>query len=1227
MNKSTAEVSIAQALGQRILILDGAMGTMIQRHQLQETDYRGGINGRFKDWPIDLKGNNDLLSITRPDIIQGIHDLYLDAGADIIETNTFNANAISMADYRMETLVRELNMASARCARASADKFTRQDPAKERFVAGAIGPTNRTASMSPDVNDPAFRAVTFDQLSAAYLEQIQALAEGGVDLLLIETIFDTLNAKAAVFAALSFNETAARPLPLMISGTITDASGRTLSGQTAEAFWISLKHARPLAFGFNCALGAKDMRPHIAELASIAGCFISAYPNAGLPNQFGQYDQTPAEMAEFVKEFAASGLVNIVGGCCGSTPDHIRAIHDAVRNMAPRQRPEIAPVTAFSGLEPLKIRDGSAAFLNIGERTNVTGSKKFARLIIDGKYDEALAVARQQVDNGAQAIDVNMDEAMLDSKAAMVKFLNLIAAEPDIARVPIMIDSSKWDVIHAGLKCVQGKSIVNSISLKEGEETFRACASILRKFGAATVVMAFDEQGQADTKDRKIEICTRAYRILTRDIGFPPEDIIFDPNIFAVATGIEAHNNYAVDFIDAVRVIKQTLPHCRISGGVSNVSFSFRGNDPMREAMHSVFLYHAIKAGMDMGIVNAGMIAVYDELPKGLLERVEDVILNRRPDATERLITFAETVKSSGKASVEDLAWRATPVEERLAHSLVKGLTDFIDADLDEALLKYPKPLAIIEGPLMDGMNHVGDLFGQGKMFLPQVVKSARVMKKAVARLQPLLEKDKSGAAKSAGRIIMATVKGDVHDIGKNIAGVVLACNNFEIIDIGVMVPCGKILEAAREHKADIIGLSGLITPSLDEMVHVATEMQKQGFTIPLLIGGATTSENHTAVKIAPAYKGAVVHCKDASRAVGICRNLMDTALNAEFMARNTAAQEALRRRFGEEKSRRQLVSLAEARRQAFTSPWAKIPITTPSFLGVKAVDNVDIHTLRRYIDWSYFFLAWGLKGRAAQILAHPDTAKEAAKLMQDGNAMLDEIAAKGLLQCRAVLGLFPANSAGDDIIIYTDETRIKDAGVIHTLRQQIAKNVEDQPFFALADFIAPKTGGIKDYVGAFAATGGAGIEQALALYANDDYKCLMLKVLADRLAEALAEYLHEKTRREFWGYAPDEQLAPQDLIAEKYQGIRPANGYPSAPDHSEKSETFRLLDAPARAGITLTDSLMMMPAASVCGYYFAHPQSQYFIIGAIGDDQIKDYARRKNWTIDEARQQLASIL
>ncbi len=1225
MNKSFTTHPITLALNKRILILDGAMGTMIQRHSLTETDYRGGTSGRFKDWTSDLKGNNDLLAITQPDIIQGIHELYLDAGADIIETNTFNANAVSMADYHMEHLIHELNICATRLARTAADKFTKKDPSKPRFVAGSIGPTNRTASISPDVNDPSYRAVTFDQLVNVYSAQIQALAEGGVDILLIETIFDTLNAKAAVFAALTFNETTSTPLPIAISGTITDASGRTLSGQTSEAFWLSLKHAQPLAFGFNCALGAKDMRPHIMELAKLAPCFISAYPNAGLPNQFGQYDQTPDQMAALLREFADSGLANILGGCCGSTPDHISAIYAAVKDLPPRQRPIITPISSYTGLEPLVLRS-SSNFMNIGERTNVTGSKKFAKLIIDGHYEEALSVARQQVEAGAQAIDVNMDEAMLDSKAVMVKFLNLIASEPDISRVPVMIDSSKWDVIEAGLKCIQGKAIVNSISLKEGEAAFKSRASLIKKYGAATVVMAFDEDGQADTKARKIAICTRAYNILTKEIGFPPEDIIFDPNIFAVATGIDAHNNYALDFIEAIAEIKQTLPHCRISGGVSNVSFSFRGNDSMREAMHSAFLFHAIKAGMDMGIVNAGMIAVYDEVPKDLLERIEDVILNRRTDATERLVTFAENMKSKDKKTVEDQAWRSAPVEERLAHCLVKGITDFIAIDLTEALTKYPRPLMIIEGPLMNGMNHVGDLFGAGKMFLPQVVKSARVMKKAVAILQPMIEKDKTGSSRSAGKILMATVKGDVHDIGKNIAGVVLACNNFEIIDIGVMISCEKILAAAREHKADIIGLSGLITPSLDEMTLVASEMQKAGFTIPLLVGGATTSENHTAVKIAPAYQGVVVHVKDASRGVGVCRSLMNSEIKNQYILDVKIKQAEVRTTFSQEAMSRKLLSIDLAREKKFTTDWAAAKISKPSFLGVQTVNHFDIRRIIERIDWSFFFLAWGLKGRYPAILNDARQGEEATQLFNDANDLLQEFVAKDLLRCNGIFGIFPANSIGDDIEIYTDDTRSAILTRFSMLRQQVEK-VSGEPYYCLADFIAPKSSGVKSYMGTFAVTGGIGLETAIQKANGDDYRITMLKTLADRLAEGFTEVLHEMVRKEYWGYAPEENLSNDEIFAGHYRGIRPAPGYPACPDHTEKEQLFSILNATEKTGITLSETFMMFPAASVCGYYFSCPKSVYFPIGHIDTTQLADYAKRKGWTIEQARKWLGPLL
>jgi 5-methyltetrahydrofolate--homocysteine methyltransferase len=1222
MRNATFNHPIVQQLANRILILDGAMGTMIQKRNLSENDYCGD---RFKGWSHDLKGNNDLLSLTRPDIISYIHKQYLNAGADLIETNTFNANAVSLADYKMAPLVHELNVAAARLARTAADEYTKKDPSRPRFVAGSIGPTNKTASLSPDVNDPGKRSVTFDTLVKAYSEQIQGLVEGGVDILLIETIFDTLNAKAAIFATLSFNESAERPIPVMLSGTITDASGRTLSGQTAEAFWISVRHARPLAVGFNCALGARDLKPHIETIARLADTFVCAYPNAGLPNQFGQYDQTPAEMAALVREFASDGLVNILGGCCGTTPDHIRAIAESVRSLPPRPVPQIAPVTSLSGLEPLVLRP-NANFLNIGERTNVTGSRKFAKLILDGNYDEALSVARQQVDAGAQAIDINMDEAMLDSRAAMTRFLNLIAAEPDITRVPVMIDSSKWEVIEAGLKCVQGKPIVNSISLKEGEAKFREQAGLLRKYGAATVVMAFDEQGQADTRERKVGIAKRAYKILTEELDFPPEDIIFDPNVFAVATGIEAHNNYAVDFIEAVREIKRTLPHCRVSGGISNVSFSFRGNDAVREAMHTVFLYHAIKAGLDMGIVNAGMVGVYDEIPKDLLERAEDVILNRRKNATERLVEFAETVKAKGAVEVQDEAWRKEPVEKRLAHALIKGLTDFVDADLAEALKKYPRPLDIIEGPLMDGMNIVGDLFGAGKMFLPQVVKSARVMKKAVAILQPLIEKDKSAGHQSAGRVLLATVKGDVHDIGKNIAGVVLACNNFEIVDLGVMVPGQIILDKAREVKADLIGLSGLITPSLEEMAHVASLMEKQGFTVPLLIGGATTSENHTAVKIAPNYSGAVMHVRDASKGVGVCRKLLDAKAREAFITETKARQETLRQDFDKNRSFWKLVPLKEAREKRPEMDWCKATVTIPSFTGTKVLKDFNLKRIRERIDWSFFFLAWGLKGRYPQILKDPRQGVEATRLLRDAQAMLDEIIAKRLLSCNGVFGLLPANSVEDDIEIYTDAARSKILTTIHTLRQQVEKPGGD-PYLALADFIAPKASRVKSHIGVFAVTGGIGLEDAVKNMKGDDYRITLLKLLADRLAEGFAEVLHENVRKDYWGYAPDENLSNEELFEGKYRGIRPAPGYPACPDHTEKAQIFDLLDATKLAGIGLTETFMMTPAASVCGYIFSCPRALYFPIGHIAEDQLQDYARRKGWDLSEAKKWLAPLI
>lgn len=1204
------EHPIHALLKERILILDGAMGTMIQRYGLDEAAYRGHVCQHHQG---DLKGNNDLLSITQPQIIEEIHREYLAAGADIIETNTFNSNAISMADYHMEDKVYELNLAAARIAKKAAADFTAQDPKRPRFVAGALGPTTRTTSLSPDVKDPGYRAVTFDQLVAAYTEQVRGLVDGGVDLFLVETIFDTLNAKAAIYAIDAYSAEHNLKIPVMISGTITDQSGRTLSGQTAEAFWISMKHARPLTIGFNCALGAEEMRPHIAELSELCPSYICAYPNAGLPNAFGEYDQTPEIMMALVREFAASGLVNVLGGCCGTTPDHIRAIAEAVKDLKPRALKEIPVRTAFSGLEPLVIREDTN-FVNVGERTNVTGSKKFAKLILAGDFDEALSIARQQVEAGAQIIDINMDEAMLDSEQAMTRFLNLVAAEPDISRVPIMIDSSKWTVIEAGLKCVQGKSIVNSISMKEGEAAFKEQAVKVRRYGAAAVVMAFDEKGQADTEARKIEICSRAYRILTEEVGFPPEDIIFDPNIFAIATGIEEHNNYAVDFIQACKAIKASLPHCKISGGVSNVSFSFRGNDPVREAMHSAFLYHAIKAGLDMGIVNAGMIAVYDDIPKDLLVLIEDVILNRRPDATEKLVTFAESYKSGGKKIVEDLAWRKEPVEKRLAHAMIKGIVDFIDEDVEEARKLTTRPLDVIEGPLMDGMNIVGDLFGAGKMFLPQVVKSARVMKKAVAYLTPFIEKEKAaGDSRTAGRILMATVKGDVHDIGKNIVGVVLGCNNFEIIDLGVMVPCEQILKTAREKNVDMIGLSGLITPSLHEMAHVAEEMDRQGFTIPLLIGGATTSVNHTAVKIAPAYRHPAVYVKDASRSVGVCRSLMDAVQKEVFMTKTREDYERLRAEHAGKAASRKYLTLEQARERAFKPDWSKAAIVKPSFLGVKALRDFDLNEIRKTIDWSPFFMAWELKGKYPDILKHERYGEEASKLFREANQMLDEIIAKKLLKAHGVIGFFPASRVGDDIELYTDDTRSKVLTVMHSLRQQVDLPGK-KPCMAQADFVAPKDSGLADYIGAFAVTGGLGAEALAAQYEkdHDDFKSIMVKALADRLAEAFAEHLHLLVRKKYWGYAPEENLSNEEIIKGTYRGIRPAPGYPACPDHTEKPPLFKLLNAEENAGISLTESCAMTPASSVCGLYFANPESRYFALDLIQEDQVTDYAKRK---------------
>ncbi len=1212
-------------LQQRILILDGAMGTMIQRYKLSEADYRGE---RFKDWASDLKGNNDLLTLTQPKIIRDIQSAYLDAGADILETNTFNATAIAMADYQMEALVYELNFEAAKLARGVADEFEAKIPNKLRFVAGVLGPTNRTASISPQVNDPSYRNVSFDQLVAAYTEAVNGLVDGGANILMVETIFDTLNAKAALFAIERYFDTHGFRLPIMISGTITDASGRTLSGQTAEAFWNALSHVRPLSFGLNCALGAKELRQYVEELSNKADVFISAHPNAGLPNQFGEYDESPEAMAAEIGSWAAAGYLNIIGGCCGTSPAHIQAIANAVAPYPPRKIPQIEPQMRLSGLEPFNIGRDSL-FVNVGERTNVTGSKLFARLILNGDYDQALAVARTQVEAGAQIIDINMDEAMLDSEAAMVKFLNLIASEPDISKVPVMIDSSKWSVIEAGLKCIQGKGIVNSISMKEGEAEFIARAQLCRRYGAAAVVMAFDETGQADTYQRKIDICARSYKILTEQVGFPPEDIIFDPNIFAVATGIEEHNNYAVDFIEATRWIKQNLPYAKVSGGVSNVSFSFRGNDPVREAIHTAFLYHAINAGMDMGIVNAGQLGVYEEIPKDLLERVEDVLLNRRPDATERLVEFAGRFKGQTKEQVEDLSWRDAPVAERLSHALVKGITTYIVEDTEAARQQAERPIHVIEGPLMDGMNVVGDLFGAGKMFLPQVVKSARVMKQAVAHLVPYIEEEKtrSGEAIQAkGKIVMATVKGDVHDIGKNIVGVVLQCNNYDVVDLGVMVPAAKILQTAIDEKADIIGLSGLITPSLEEMAHVAKEMERLGFKIPLMIGGATTSLAHTSVKIEPNYSGPTVHVKDASRAVGVCTSLLSPELRDEYARKVREDYAQVRERHKNKQSNIKQLSLTQARANALKTDWAAYTPPKPNFLGVKALREYPLEEIAQRIDWTPFFAAWELHGKFPKILDDEVVGVEARKLYQDAQGMLAGIIAQKWLTANGVIGLFPANSVGDDIEIYSDESRSQIAMTYHSLRQQ-AEKPPGRPNLALADFIAPK--GIQDYIGGFAVTAGINIDARVAEYEknHDDYNAILLKALADRLAEAFAELLHERVRREFWGYAADEALSNDDMIAEKYRGIRPAPGYPACPEHSEKAPLFELLHAPENAGIMLTDSFAMLPTAAVSGLYFSHPESSYFAVGKIGRDQLEDYAQRKGWDIETAERWLAPNL
>ncbi len=1194
-NRASRIAQLHELLAERILLIDGAMGTMLQRHRLGEADYRGR---RFVDWPRDLKGNNDLLVLTQPDLVGAVHAEYLEAGADILETNTFNANAISMADYGMEELSHEMNVAGAALARRIADEFESREPNRPRFVAGVLGPTNRTASISPDVENPGARNVSFDQLISAYTIAIDGLLEGGADILLVETIFDTLNAKAALFAIERYFEEKHVRVPVMISGTITDASGRTLSGQTAEAFWTSMAHVKPISIGLNCALGATQLRAHIQEISRIADTYVSAHPNAGLPNAFGEYDETPETMAAHLHEWAKSGLLNIVGGCCGTTPAHIKAIADAVRGVAPRAIPSPAPLLRLSGLEPMTIGPDTN-FVNVGERTNVTGSAKFAKLILEGNYNEALVVARQQVESGAQLIDVNMDEGLLDAVHAMTTFLNLVASEPDIARVPIMVDSSKWSVIEAGLKCLQGKGVVNSISLKEGEAEFLRQARLVRQYGAAVIVMAFDEEGQADTVQRKVDICSRAYRLLTEQVGFPPQDIIFDPNIFAIGTGIEEHAEYAVAYFEATRQIKHTLPHVKVSGGVSNMSFSFRGNNPLREAMHAVFLLHAIKAGMDMGIVNAGQLLPYEDIPAALRERVEDVVLARRPDATERLLEVADQLKGRAAKVTEDLAWRDLPVDERLSHALVHGIDTFVVQDAEEARLLASHPIEVIEGPLMRGMNVVGDLFGAGKLFLPQVVKSARVMKKAVAHLIPFIEALKTATSKNAGRVLMATVKGDVHDIGKNIVGVVLQCNGYDVVDMGVMVSCAAILEKAREVGADVIGLSGLITPSLEEMTFVASEMERQGFTVPLLIGGATTSKAHTALKIEPSYSGPVVHVLDASRAVGVTTSLLSDDRKTQFAADVRAEYETIRvARAGRGKNERN-ITLEEARSNKVPIDLS-VPVPVPTFTGPRSLLDYPLDDLISHIDWSPFFQTWELAGHYPAILEDPVVGETARTLYADARELLDRIVREGRLEARAAFGFWPANAVDETIEVYADESREKVLARLTMPRQLMDKRGTGRPNFCLADFVAPRESGVADYLGAFAVTAGHRLESLVAEFEadHDDYNSILAKALADRLAEAFAERLHERVRREFWGYAPDEALGNAELIQEKYQGIRPAPGYPACPDHTAKGPLFALTEAESRAGMRLTESYAMMPGASVSGWYFWRPEGRYFGVG-----------------------------
>lgn len=1216
---------IEAQLQQRILLIDGGMGTMIQSYKLEEQDYRGD---RFAHWPSDLKGNNDLLVLTQPQLIKEIHSAYLEAGADILETNTFNATSIAMADYDMQAISDEINFAAAKLARQAADEWTAKTPDKPRYVAGVLGPTNRTCSLSPDVNDPGFRNISFEQLVEAYSESTRALIRGGSDLILIETIFDTLNAKACAFAVDCVFEELGYKLPVMISGTITDASGRTLSGQTTEAFYNALRHVEPISFGLNCALGPDELRQYVEELSRISECYVSAHPNAGLPNAFGEYDLEADEMAQHIGEWARAGFLNLVGGCCGTTPEHIRQMAKVVEGVKPRALPDIPVACRLSGLEPLTITKESL-FINVGERTNVTGSARFKRLIKDEQYDEALHVAREQVENGAQIIDINMDEGMLDAQACMVRFLNLCASEPDISKVPIMVDSSKWEVIEAGLKCIQGKGIVNSISLKEGKEKFVEQAKLIRRYGAAVIVMAFDEVGQADTRERKLEICTKAYRILVDEVGFPAEDIIFDPNIFAVATGIDEHNNYAVDFIEAVADIKRNLPHAMISGGVSNVSFSFRGNNYVREAIHAVFLYHCFKNGMDMGIVNAGQLEIYDNVPEKLREAVEDIILNRRSDGTERLLDIAAEYANKGVGKEEDssaLEWRSWPVAKRLEHALVKGITEYIVEDTEEARQNATRPLDVIEGPLMDGMNVVGDLFGEGKMFLPQVVKSARVMKQAVAHLEPYINALKQ-AGSNNGKILLATVKGDVHDIGKNIVGVVLQCNNYEIIDLGVMVPCEQILKVAKEQNVDIIGLSGLITPSLDEMVHVAKEMERQGFKLPLLIGGATTSKAHTAVKIEQNYHQPVVYVNNASRAVGVCSSLLSDELRPAFVEKLNIDYERTRDQHHRKTPRTKPVSLEVARANKAVIDWDNYTPPVPAKLGVHVFDDFDVATLRRYIDWTPFFMTWSLMGKYPTIFEHEEVGEEAQSLFHDANALLDRVEREGLLKARGICALFPAGSVGDDIEVYSDESRTEVAHVLHHLRQQTEKPKGYN--YCLSDYIAPKESGKRDWIGAFAVTGGIGERELADQYKaqGDDYNAIMIQAVADRLAEAFAEYLHQQVRKEIWGYAADEELSNDDLIREKYQGIRPAPGYPACPEHTEKGTLWEMLQVEQTIDMSLTTSYAMWPGASVSGWYFSHPDSRYFAIAQIQQDQMQDYAQRKGWNMQEAEKWLGPNL